>query len=96
MALLGKFLDLTTGRTFAAGSGIAGPIYQTVPHSLGTTPDAVDCLVLSVGAGTLPPPRPVGVGGNASLSTVMLVASTLGNSDVAFSVLSKSYYSMVR
>lgn len=96
MALLGKFMDLTTGLTFAANSGIAGPIYQTVAHGLGVAPDVVTPVVVSVGAQTLAPPRVEGIGGNASMSTVMLVASTLGNSAIAFGVLAKSYYSVIR
>lgn len=96
MALLSKFIDISTGLTFGPNSGIAGPIYQTLAHSLGTTPDKVSCIVVSIGPGTLPVPQALGVGGNASIATVMLAASTLGNSTMAFSVESKYYYSTVR
>ena len=99
MALLSKFVDVTTGHTFGAGSANAGPQYRTVQHSLGTTPDLVRAIVVSVGAATLPPPNVVGIGGNASVSTVMLVGSTLAAdtpSDIAFSILSQSFYSMIR
>lgn len=96
MTLLNKFIDVATGHTFGADSGIAGVQYRTVQHSLGTTPDVVIPVIVSMGVNTLPPGNVIGCGGNASVSTVMLVASTLGNRDIAFSVASIYFFSMVR
>lgn len=96
MTLLSKFVDIATGHTFGADSGIAGVQYRTVQHSLGTTPDVVQPIIVSVGVNTLPPGAVIGVGGNASISTVMLVASTLGNTQVNFSVLSQTFHSLIR
>jgi hypothetical protein len=97
MALLGKFMDVVTGATFAAGSGGGGTAYQTVQHSLGTTPDVVIPIPFSVGVGTLPRPSPFWAGANASIATIGLAASTLaGVEALAFTTLCWSVHSIIR
>lgn len=68
MALLGTFIDKTTGLSITAAG------LTTLSHSLGTTPDAVLLQLRSQSVTSVSPV--IAEGGNASLSSVGQVGAT--------------------
>ena len=78
MSLLsqGVRIDVALG-TFPAGYASLGVAYGTVAHGLGVAPDLVEPQLVSFAANTQAPVSVFGVGGNASVATFGILASTL-------------------
>jgi len=88
MALLGTYIDKTAGVSYV------GPTTTTVQHSLGQTPDEVRFAMRSIANATVPAVA-VGLGGNASLSTVF-APSVISAGTVFGDIFAIYYHSIVR
>lgn len=95
MAVLGTFVDRVANAFTLAGPTCqtAQPIFQTVPHSLGASPDYIIPILASyseVGASvfhTIPGNAKIGgMRGNASLNTVFANIATGATINATFSV----------
>lgn len=88
MALLGTFIDKNLGNT------LVGPTTTTTPHSVGTTPDLQLVVQRSLASATTPSVV-IGMGANASLSTVF-APSVLGAAATQFDVWNFLFWSGIR
>lgn len=96
MAILTTLIDRTT--VSRAGDALLGVTVATLAHSLATTPDAVLVNIRSIqGIGHQPSIVPMGLGANASLSTVgYAVGSTASAPTIMYDALAIFFHSIIR